>query len=466
MPLSPRAVDSSPARDAPSSNGSAGDVLTRVAHEDAHPPAYVLLLHYVQRWAGNSETAVRMPSAIAGVLAVFVMFLVGSELGSRREGLVAAFLLTTAWFPINYSQEARPYALLMLTTLTATLAWLRLQGLPETRPETHPGGWAALYFAAAVASCYLHYFGLQFVAIQGVAALCLNWRDRRRLAKTLLLYGAIAVAFVPWLPAMRTQTMRGASWIPRPDATFFFEYLTELCNRSKFIAWPIAAMLLLFLGLTIRDMTRKDGRARADVILWVWFVAPYALGHAQSLVLSPVLTPRYLTASAPALYLLIVRGLGRLPLGQAGRTAAGGLLGAVLLFHVNFGMHYTTQPQKEQFREAVEEVVLRDADYGAPVVGCAPNIGYFDYYFKRFGSPKRVTMHAGQVEDVAAFDAFLSREHPRHIWWLVAHEQPAPEFIKHMETRFAVVSHYKLFWGDVFLLRAADQPAAPAGGSR
>lgn len=446
--------------------GSAGDVVARVRQEDVHPPAYPLLLHYVQRWAGDSETAVRMPSAMAGVLAVLVMFLVGRELCSAREGLVGALLLTTAWFPIYYSQEARAYALLMLTTLTATLAWLRLQGVTMRRPTAHRRTWTILYFATAVASCYLHYFGLQFVVIQGITALALSLRDRRRLTHTLLLYGAIGAAYVPWLPSMWGQLQRGHGWIPRPNATFLFDYVTELCNRSRLIAWPVSAALLLLLVLTVRDLARRRRRAWTDLILWTWFLAPYALAHLQSLVASPVLTPRNLIASAPALYLLLVRSLRRLPLGKPGRTVAGCLLGAALLFHVNFAMHYTTGVQKEQFREAVEDVIQRDAAYRAPVVGCAPNIEYFNYYFRRFGSPKRMALRVGRPEDIAPFDAFVAREHPRYLWFLMAHEASAPEFAQHVMESYEVVSGRTLYFANVALMRAKDQPAGAAGGSR
>ena len=440
-------------------DGTAADLIARVSRQDAHPPAYALLLHYVQRWAGNSETAVRMPSAVAGVLAVLAIFLVGRELASPREGLVAALLLTTAWFPIYYSQEARPYMILMLATLTATLAWLRLQGIPDRRPTTHRGWWTALYFVASAASCYLHYFGLQFVALQGIAAVCLNWRSRRRLVRTLVLYGAIAALFALWLPAMWHQVHRGAGWIPRPDVTFLFEYLTELCNRSTLIAWPVAALLLFLLALTVRDLARKNQGTDVDLFLWTWFLAPYALAHVQSAVLSPVLVPRYLAASAPAFYLLVVRSVYRLPLGETGRTALGGLLGAVLLFHVSFVMHYTTGAHKEQFREAVAEVIRRDPDYHAPVIGCAPNIEYFNYYFKRFGSPKRVVLHGGRPEDIAPLDAYLDREHPAYVWWLVAHEASSTEFTSYLASRFASVARVQLFWADVLLLIATDRPA-------
>ncbi len=71
------------------------------------PPAYHIFLHYVQKGFGNTEWVLRFPSAVAGVLVVFVMFLVGRRLYTEREGLIAAILTAVLHCPIFYSQEAR-----------------------------------------------------------------------------------------------------------------------------------------------------------------------------------------------------------------------------------------------------------------------------------------------------------------------------------------------------------------------
>ena len=61
------------------------------------------------------RTTLQALSAVLGGLAIPVIYQLGRTLYSRREGVVAAALLTVSWLPIYYSQEARPYALVILT---------------------------------------------------------------------------------------------------------------------------------------------------------------------------------------------------------------------------------------------------------------------------------------------------------------------------------------------------------------
>ena len=57
-----------------------------------HPPGYSLLLHFWIGYLGDSEAVMRLPSAIAGTLAIPVTFLLGRRLYGDAEGLIAAAL--------------------------------------------------------------------------------------------------------------------------------------------------------------------------------------------------------------------------------------------------------------------------------------------------------------------------------------------------------------------------------------
>ena len=92
---------------------SVHDILT-VPRTGLNPPLYYLLLHGWMRLVGDSAVAVRVPSAIFGIAAVAVLFLVGLELRGVALGLAAAFLSAASYFLIRYAQEARAYSLLVL----------------------------------------------------------------------------------------------------------------------------------------------------------------------------------------------------------------------------------------------------------------------------------------------------------------------------------------------------------------
>ncbi len=112
------------------------------------------------RWQ-NIELALRLPSALAGTLTIPAIYALGSELFSRRIGLIASLLFAVMPFAVWYSQEARVYALLMLlVTLQMLLAYRAVK-------RSCARDWLGL--AGATALClYAHYTAL---LPTGVAAL-------------------------------------------------------------------------------------------------------------------------------------------------------------------------------------------------------------------------------------------------------------------------------------------------------
>src|SRR5947209_1642932 len=61
--------------------------LFQVTASDVHPPGYFLLLHFWMQAFGANLAVLRLPSEIAGTLAVPVVYLLGERLYSRTVGL-------------------------------------------------------------------------------------------------------------------------------------------------------------------------------------------------------------------------------------------------------------------------------------------------------------------------------------------------------------------------------------------
>lgn len=166
-----------------STSNSLSGILADLSGEESgvHPPGYYLLLHVVTGLIGESEWALRLPSAIAGVFSIFVIYLLGRRLFSYKEGLVAALLMAVLWTPIHYSPEARMYSLLILFTMLATYFWLPV--LRSVDRGTRADLFAVLgYVLAAAIAAYLHYFGLYLIALQGAYATLLHLRRPKKLA--------------------------------------------------------------------------------------------------------------------------------------------------------------------------------------------------------------------------------------------------------------------------------------------
>ncbi|HLD30152.1 MAG TPA: glycosyltransferase family 39 protein, partial [bacterium] len=92
------------------------DIWTNAKH-DTLPPGYNLLLHPFVGIFGDSEKALRSLSAASGFASILILFFLGKLIFSFREGLISCALLSFSLFGIYYSQESRPYSLLLTGTL-------------------------------------------------------------------------------------------------------------------------------------------------------------------------------------------------------------------------------------------------------------------------------------------------------------------------------------------------------------
>lgn len=103
---------------------------------DAAYPIYHLLLKAWVGLAGDTEWALRLPSAIAGALAVVAVWLAAREIlhaersnaqGPDVRAIIAGLLLLTSPYALWHAQDAKTYSLLMLAI--ALLLWSFLRAL-------------------------------------------------------------------------------------------------------------------------------------------------------------------------------------------------------------------------------------------------------------------------------------------------------------------------------------------------
>ena len=146
-------------------HGSFTEMLRAVARSESTPPLYYVLAWIWARPFGAGEIGLRSLSALAGVALVPVVYALGSVLGSRRIGLVAAIIVATSPYLIFYSQEARSYALFaLLSTAGAVCCACAIQA-PTTRAYS-------LWAVVSVAALATHYFALFLWVGQLLASSC------------------------------------------------------------------------------------------------------------------------------------------------------------------------------------------------------------------------------------------------------------------------------------------------------
>ncbi len=436
-----------------------------------YPPLYGFLLRAAIEIFGSAEWALRIPSAIAGIAAIPLMYFVGARIFSDAEGLIGAGFTAFSMFTLYFAQEARPYAILLCSLLAAVLSWTYVYE-SWARGEKAPRTALAVCFAASVCVAYLHYFGLMFVALHGLATLALLARKRSGFLRALGFYLGTAIAFAPWLPFMTWHLRHQSEGPQNPPieanvAISFWEYLNSLFNHGQtatvFASIIVGCTIVLIVIAAFRecvpqrnengDTNVSRGKILRLGLLIVWLVLPFLIAYVKSSVSASVFTHRNLIVSLPAVYLLVARGITSLPMPSfAMRAAAAAVLVAMCVRTITSA--YYTAPHKDQFREAVAVVKNQEAQYPDAALMVYAHLPFaFDYYLQRFGSTLRPELVAGKAEDIERIRGFVRERKPAYIWYLCTEPFPENGFVDYVNNEFRVIGVQQFLRANVMLLQ-------------
>jgi mannosyltransferase len=238
--------------------GDLGELIHRVADEEANPPLFYLLEWVWTRVAGTSEVALRLPSAAFGILLVPVAWAIGRRLGGERAAVTLGALVAVHPLLVYYSQEARGYAAVALAC-GAGFLWF-LDALEGRRSAW----WWALASAVAL-GC--HYFAVFPVAIE--AAILLARRGRAALPAL----AGVAAAGVGLLPLVLEQlggdhgenVTAGTSLAERVKGAATSWLVGERGATIDNWEWLVGALLLAGVAVGARQRLRAAGGLRPEV---------------------------------------------------------------------------------------------------------------------------------------------------------------------------------------------------------
>ncbi|MDP7081159.1 MAG: glycosyltransferase family 39 protein [Candidatus Undinarchaeales archaeon] len=433
-------------------------------YRDVHPPFYLVLVHYVVLDVGDTEWHLRMPSAVAGVLTVLVVYAIGSRTYGRRSGLLAAGLTAVCWCPVYFSQEARGNALMLLFVSMAHWFWFELMTTRDMDRHIH-NAYIVGYSGYALLAAYTHYFGLLMVGLQAAGAFLKSIGDRRVLHRSMTMYLIVFLGFAPWIPTMLAQfgARTNISWIERPgEPVFAFAaFLYFLFNRSRYLLVLVGILYASLAAVIFREndgpidlRTVKLFAWSPDGIVLAWLVLPFLVTYTVSVVSNPVLVHRNLIISLPAAYLLLARAVDRLVPDPRRFALVATVLCAFFLGDLVLRMDFYGTPYKEQVREAIGHIVTNDRRYpDALIIGHTWSATSFDYYFRQHGSSRRVELMGGTREDVERISTALDERSPRYVWFVRSHREPETDFMTLLHERFDEVEHHSFIRADVWLFK-------------
>jgi mannosyltransferase len=333
-----------------------GATLKSLVHSENTPPLWYLLAWADARVLGDGALALRLPSALAGIATVPVVWAIGSELAGRRAALIGAALVAVNPLFVWYSQEARAYGLFVFFAALAMLCFARLLHRPS-------GTRATLFALSGALALLTHYFAA-FLLVP-MALWLLRERAVRRAALPAI--GALALVSLVLLPLISAQGGHGTQWIGRWALSSRLQaipqyYLTGYSGGplghgvELLVALPLLAGVLLggwrLLAAPARGGDSPPARSREGAAICLW-IAGFA-------VLAPIvlaalgadyLAPRNLVGAMIPLSVLIAILFAAID-GLLGWLLAGA--GAAAFFAVTIDVDLSPRLQRGNWRDVAK----------------------------------------------------------------------------------------------------------------
>ncbi len=397
------------------------DLLAGLTQEGHNGPIFFLLLRPWRNLTGNSEFALRYPSALMGTLVVPLGYMVARQLGfSRRTGLLFGLLLATSPYLVWYGQEAKMYAFLLATVTLAFIAYLKALSGAGAR-------WWVVFVVSSSISFYLHILS-PLMLIVYVAAALLHYGRLRRYWKAWFI--SMACLTAPYLPLVIWQlsfliegTGRGHPFYPLRKQFFLLLQL----YTSGLLRFVGLTAIILFVFLFLCGLFLINRRARVEkltptkrLLLAAWALLPPVTVYLVSLRI-PIFEDRYLIYITPAFYLIVVLGLV-LVRRHSPRLAAL-CLGLILTVNLMGIWQQQRQPIKADFRAAGEYLSGHSPPPSTIMVQMPYLQHTLNYYY-----PHKYTLLEGIWTNDNKTEATLSTEmfgltHNLTSLWLVVSEE-------------------------------------------
>jgi mannosyltransferase len=278
---------------------------------DGSPPLYYLLLHAWESMFGTSELATRSLSLLAAVLTIPVSWVLARAIAGTRAAWIAALLAAGHPFLTYYAQETRMYALVALEALVLTGALVLVFTQRRRR-------WIPVAVLAGAALAYTHNWGLfTLLASFGASLLVVLTGPREQLRSAVidgvLVYGAIGLLYLPWVPSLLKQaSSTGAPWSRQPGPAELFSAIVVPFGYE--VTGVVLALITALAALRIATRRRDGDRptSRAALLLVAMIVGTAVIAWSVSQV-SPAWSVRYLAVSVGPAILLAGLVLARIP---------------------------------------------------------------------------------------------------------------------------------------------------------
>ena len=387
-----------------------------VAERDNVGPLSHWILWALVTLFGVSESVVRLPSVVAGIITIPLVSRLGRLWFSNRVGLGAAAAVAISPFAVWHAQDGRMYALAMCFSAWALVAFSSALG--ESQRLRH---WVALTAATAL-GVYTHQFA---VLISGACGLFVVFQDgllgtrTKRWATSQII---AALAFLPWFLhsidrfAESAGSAKGSvfMWAPYSLFTFLFGYTlgpsvrelhwnSNLAVLSPYIVQVTLAMFVFGLAVVfgMREILRLSNRS-STLLALLCVLTPLSVAMVAPALSGINFNVRYAAVSFPAFIVLFAAAVLAVKSNKIRMVLAGAfLVGTLVSLH---GWYFNPLYSKSDFRAAGSYLRTKVASDDLVILSSSTTRRAFAFYGFRPKHRLLVSRRSGLDEVLAQID--------------------------------------------------------------
>ena len=263
---------------------------------DMHPAGVQVFLYFWVKLFGWNEFWLKLPFALMGIASVYLVYVIAKQWFNQNVGLLSAALLSVSQLFMLYSQLIRPYTPGLFFILLLVYFWNRI--LFDERRITF---WTCAGFAlSAFCAAEIQMFSMAQAGLIALTGLFFFKNlEKNRIKAYLWSCVAAVILYLPTLPIFYYQFFveGGIGWLSAPKTSFIFTFLSYTLNGSDLMIFTILIVLLLPFILKMKH----DGKNIIRIVSLLWFVIPFAIAYAYSLLRDPILQYSTLIFSFPFL---------------------------------------------------------------------------------------------------------------------------------------------------------------------
>jgi uncharacterized membrane protein len=265
---------------------------------DNMPPLYFIVLRYLMLLFGYKSIVLRAFSAVIGILCIPAIYRLSKKLFDDTVAKGAAWILAINPMLIYYSQEGRPYTLLVLFTI---LSFSKLIDSIEKPCNRN----LLLYTLYTTLLIYAHFFGIFILFAQILYfffRLFSNASNRVELFKHFWpVPFLIVLLHYPSLPQFLKNSEARTSWITLPGLTPFNDTFHAFLGQAEV---PIAMALILLLLFIVQVFSGRLNNANFHLLLF-WLFGFLVIPLFRTYTTMPMIVHRYLLPLLPVVIIMM-----------------------------------------------------------------------------------------------------------------------------------------------------------------